>query len=156
MRERQWTVTALAEHWGFSRRHVTAQISNPQRGQLWDDAFRGLPTGPGRYRAGIGASARPKRLQAPAVQLLQLQVGALVASEATMDTFDYGARGVVIGLAPSGWRVIWDGGTEMEIDQACLAEWVADLGLVHSAAETLSTLPEDQRASYARGLDLYA
>lgn len=146
LRSRRWTVSALADRWGYSRRHVTAKIADEGRGLLWDDAFRGLPEGPGFYRTGL---ARPADAAHP------LGIGGLVASEADMHTFDYGARGVVVEvLGRERWLVVWDGGTEMEIDGACLDEWVVDLGLVIEGADRLRELPLKTRIGAAKLLDL--
>jgi hypothetical protein len=116
LRQRLWTVTALAERWGLSRRHVTSRIANQRRGQLWDDAFRGLPEGPGLYRR-LG----DKKDESFSGDESGLLIGSLVASEADMDTFAYGSRGVIVEILNSKeWRVVWDGGTVMDIDAACL------------------------------------
>lgn len=146
LRAKRWTVSALADRWGYSRRHVTARIADEERGVLWNDAFSGLPNGPGFYRtAGAGRVASGP----------SLTVGCLVASEADMYTFDYGARGVVVDVVGRGrWQVVWDGGTEMEIDDHCLAEWVVDLGLEIVGAQSFRELPLSDRIESAKLLDL--
>lgn len=146
LRAKRWTVSALADRWGYSRRHVTARIADEERGCLWNDAFAGLPDGPGFYRvAGAGKLAVDP----------SLVVGSLVASEADMYTFDYGARGVVVDvLSPGRWVVVWDGGTEMEIDDRCLAEWVVELGLEIAGVGRFRELPLNARIQAAKLLDL--
>ena len=147
LRARNWTVTALADRWGYSRRHVTAKIADADRGVLWNDAFSGLPQGPGFYR--VGASRPVAKSQ------FTLTVGSLLASEADMYTFDYGARGVVVDvIGADRWLVVWDGGTTMEIDEACLKEWVVDLGLEIAGAGRFRDLALETRISEAKMLDL--
>lgn len=147
LREKKWTVSALAERWGYSRRHVTARIADPDRGVLWEDALRGLPLGPGFYRQGMARLAPKGRYD--------LVVGSLVASEAEMETFGYGARGVVVEvLGVDRWLVVWDGGTEMEIDGPCMQEWVMDIGLEVRDAEWFRGLSPDVRRERARLLEL--
>lgn len=147
LREKRWTVSALAERWGYSRRHVTANIANEERGALWNDAFIGLPEGPGFYRVGAARVAPKGRYD--------LDVGSLVASESEMYSFDYGARGVVVDVLGRGrWLVVWDGGTEMEIDEECLSEWVMDLGLELRDAGRLRGLAVAERVKLAKLLDL--
>lgn len=142
LRERSWTVTALAERWQYTRRHVTAQIANERRGLLWDDALRGLPEGPGFYRK-LGK-------QTPVSQY-DLVVGSIVASEGDLYNFDYGTRGVVIEeLGGDRWRVAWDGGSELDIDAECLGEWVSDLGHEVSWADELRETPVAMRLELAQ------
>lgn len=146
-----WSVTSLASRWGFSRRYVTAQIANASRSELWNDAFRGLGTGPGLYvrKSSLAGAAR--------VDAAGLQVGALVASEAEMDSFSYGARGVVVELLPlNQYVVVWDGGTVMTIDIACLNEWVCDIGLLSPSFAALEVLSPRERIEAAKMIDLYA
>lgn len=145
---RQWTVAALAERWGLSRRYVTSRIANQGRGSLWDDAFRGLPMGPGFYRR------RPSTASADTVSALQ--VGSLVASEADMDTFGYGSRGIVVAvLGTAEWKVVWDGGSVMTIDQDCLNDWVVDLGLRIKNWELLEKQSPEGRIDVAKMINLY-
>lgn len=144
LRDRRWSISALADHWGFGRRHVTAQISVEVCSALWSDALRGLPEGPGLYR--------PK---ADGLPEMVMGVGSLVASEADMYNFDYGARGVVVDVLRKGaYLVVWDGGSEMEIDQECLDDWVVELGLKVREAGLLAALPLPQRLEAAKQLDL--
>lgn len=150
LRERKWTVVALAERWGLSRRYVTSKIANERRGQFWNDAFAGLPEGPGFYRK------RPKGEGAAPAQSV-LQIGSLVASEAEMDEFGFGSRGVVIEiLSPTEWKVIWDGGKLMTIDQDCLNEWVVDLGLRIADYEKLANTAIEKREDVAKMINLYS
>lgn len=147
LRSKRWTVTALAERWGYSRRHVTAKIADEKRGDLWNDAFRGLSLGPGFYR--IGAAH-----QRPAGRF-EVMVGSLVASEADMYSFNYGARGVVVDvIGADRWLVVWDGGSEMTIDGDCLDEWVVDLGFEIKGAEAFRAMPLKERIHRAKLLDL--
>ncbi len=147
LRSKRWTVSALADRWGYTRRHVTAKIADESRGLLWNDALIGLPEGPGFYRT-LAA-------QSVAVDADCLAVGSLVASEADMYTFNYGARGVVVEvLGPGRWLVVWDGGAEMEIDAQCVREWVVDLGLQVRSPEEFRDLAVQQRIARAKLLDL--
>lgn len=147
LREKRWTVSAVADRWGYSRRHVTACIANEGRGQLWNDAFLGLPEGPGFYRVGVARVAPKGRFD--------LVVGSLVASESDMYTFDYGARGVVVEeLGRDRWLVVWDGGGEMEIDADCLSQWVMDLGIELPQADRLRRLPVEERIALVNRLNI--
>ncbi|SFF31320.1 hypothetical protein [Paracidovorax wautersii] len=147
LREKRWTVSALADRWGYSRRHVTACIANEERGALWNDAFKGLPEGPGFYRVGLAKVAPKGRFD--------LVIGSLVASESDMFTFDYGTKGVVLDqIGFERWLVFWDGSGEMEIDAACLQEWVMDLGMEHQLAPRLRELELPARLELARRLNL--
>jgi hypothetical protein len=151
LRDRMWTVSALADRWGFSRRHVTAKIADNDRGGLWNDAFKGLPVGPGFYRRGVHERAARGR-PAP----VELVIGSLVASEADMDTFNYGSRGIVVEvLSGNRWTVIWDGGQEMLIDEDCLSDWVVDLGLVGEGTETWKEFDRHSRIELARNFNLH-
>ena len=144
LRKRRWSISALADHWGFGRRHVTAQISAEVCSALWSDALRGIPEGPGLYRATTAG-----------VPAMVMGVGSLVASEADMYNFDYGARGVVVDVPRKGvYLVVWDGGSEMEIDQECLDDWVVELGLKVREAGQLVALALPQRIEAAKQLDL--
>lgn len=146
LRIRQWTVVAVADRWEFGRRHITDIIADAARGPVWNDAFAGLPIGPGLYRRGSVAESTVEG---------GLGVGSLVASEADMYNFDYGARGVVVDMPKKGsYLVVWDGGALMEIDDACLEDWVVDLGLVVREKEALHKLGVVQRVELARQLDL--
>lgn len=147
--EKQWSVTALAERWGKSRRWVTAKIADEYRGVLWDDAFRGLPKGSGFYR-------RNKVTKSCSAQEDSLKIGGLVASEGEFDSFGYGSRGVVVEVrGKNEWLVVWDGGTEMVIDQSCLDEWVVDLGLVNETVARTLNLDLPTRIEIATRTNLY-
>ncbi len=151
LKQRKWTVASLADRWGFSRRYVTARIANEDRGQLWDDAFRGLPMGEGFYRRRAVGDNPAGDLQSV------LQIGSLVASEAEMDTFGYGSRGVVVEvISKHEWKVIWDGGTLMSIDSDCLNDWVVDLGLRVADANKWAGMPLALRIATAEMYDLYS
>lgn len=151
--ERLWTVQALSERWGLSRRHVTAKVADINRGQLWNDAFSGLPSGPGLYRR---ASKTQPSSFAKTSNENSLVLGSLVASEGEFDTFGFGSRGIVVGVeSGESWTVVWDGGSVMQIDSECLMDWVVDLGLVHSHPN-LEKLELSERVTLAQKLDLYA
>ena len=144
LRERRWSISALADHWGFGRRHVTAQLSAEVCSALWSDALRGIAEGPGLYRSKTDAPSE-----------MAMGVGSLVASEADMYSFDYGARGVVVDVPRKGvYHVVWDGGSEMEIDQECLDDWVVELGFKVKETGLLVALALPQRIEAAKQLDL--
>ena len=118
------------------------------RGNLWNDAFRGLETGPGFYRKNASALEDP--------QASLLMIGSLVASEADMDTFGYGSRGVVVDvLGLKEWLVVWDGGTVMEIDDDCMKDWVVDLGLRTRNQSFFSATTREIRIEVAKMMNLY-
>lgn len=148
LKERNWTVTALAERWGFSRRHITSVLGNPSRGALWDDALNGLPIGPGFYRKGAKKTIQSGKYN--------LQIGSVVASEADMYNFEYGDMGVVVDVVGiDRWLVIWNGDSQLEIDGECLEQWVADLGYECAEAEQMRALTLPLRVQLARRLDLH-
>ena len=156
LRKKGWTISSLAERWGFSRRHVSSMINAPQRSQLWNDACAGIGQGPGLYRqcfvtqTSFGSSPTDASINGPLI------LGSLVASEAEMHTFGFGSRGVVVDFVQDGsFLVVWDGGSIMEIDSRCLSEWVVDLGLRLAGSESWPALPSSDRIAIAMQAQLY-
>lgn len=50
LQRKGWTITALAEWWGFSRVYVGRLVNAEDRPRHFDDAIRGLPRCPEELR----------------------------------------------------------------------------------------------------------